>query len=87
MVKIYVEMDEGWRWWPVTEQDEMRQYWSKPMSMEVPDELVTEYKTAYEAYWTVQEKLEALYRVQQGYTPHPNQVVPEHTMLKEKIDE
>jgi hypothetical protein len=84
MVKVYIEIDEGWRWWPVTEQDPVHQYGPKSMSMEVPQELLTEYNIANTLYQNVQEKLEALYRVQEGMNPHPNQVVPEYTLLKEK---
>lgn len=70
MIKVYIEMDEGWRWWPVTEDDPAREYFSKPMTMEVSEELLAEYKTAYDAYRAVQMKLEALFRAQEGYPPH-----------------
>jgi hypothetical protein len=86
MVKVYIEMDQGWDWWPVTEQDPMRP-WMKPMSMEIPDALLQEYHTTFKAFQAVQEKLETLYRIQEKLKPHPNQVVPKHKLLKENKDE
>ena len=87
MVKVFIDMDQGFRWWPVLETDPIHELWKRDMTMEIPEELLREYNIAYTLYSVVQDKLEALYRIQNGYTQHPTQVIPEHTMLKEKNDE
>jgi hypothetical protein len=84
MVKVFIDMDQGFRWWPVMEDDPIHAYWHRDMTLEITNELMAEYKTAYEAYQAVQEKLEALYRIQNGYEPHPSQVAPEHKLLEKK---
>ena len=86
MVKVYIDMDHSFRWWPIMENDPTHAYWRKDMTFEVSAELLAEYNIAHTLYQNVQEKLEALYRIQTGYEPHPNQVVPEHKLLKEKSE-
>lgn len=81
-VKIHVDMDESWLFWPVYEG--CQQYrWSLPKTptLEVPVALVEEYERASAAYFSIRDKMEALYRVQQGLPPHPNMIVPEHKIL------
>jgi hypothetical protein len=87
MVKVYIDMDQGFCWWPVLEDDPIHAMWKREMTMEVSAELLAEHKIAYEAYQAMQEKLEALYRIQNGYEPHPSQVAPEYKLLKENKDE
>ena len=84
MIKVYIDMDQGFRWWPITEDDNSNPYWKTPPTMAIPEELLVEYKSAYNAYQVVQEKLEALFRIQNGYVPIPSQVAPEHKLLEKK---
>jgi hypothetical protein len=86
MVKVYIEMDQGWDWWPALENDTNHPSWEREMTMEIPDTLLLEYYTAFRAFQDVQEKLETLYRIQEKLKPHPNRVVPEHKLLKEKYE-
>jgi hypothetical protein len=93
-VKIRVDMEEGWQWWPVTEvrqaeyedamgfEEALRRQLRKPMTLEVDEELVQRYQAVYKAHRELQEALENLYRIQEGLKPWGDQSIPDHTILK-----
>jgi hypothetical protein len=95
-VKIRVDMEEGWQWWPVTEvqratyedamgfDEALRRQLRRPMTLEVDQELVDRYEAAYKALQPIKEALEQLYRVQEGLVPWESTAVPEHTILNIK---
>lgn len=92
-VKVRIDMDEGWRWWPVTEakrdahelamglEPDLARAIRQPMTLEVDKELLDRYEAAYAQMRPLQEALENLYRVQQGLIPWPDQPTPDHTLL------
>jgi hypothetical protein len=92
-VKIRIDMDEGWRWWPVTEakrdayetamglEPDLTKLIRKPMTLTVDQALVDRYEAAYQEYRTLQEQLEQLYRVQEGIEPWEDAPIPQHTKL------
>lgn len=93
MTQVRIEMDEGWRWWPDTVpaqtamedamglSDETRRILRRPMTLDVPDEMLARYKRVYAEYRQLQTELEQLYRVQEGLTPWDSDPVPEHKVL------
>jgi len=82
MAKVRIEMDEGYRWWPVTIAEQTANAAIRyPMTLEVPDDLLVRYKQAYTQYRQLQVELEQLYRVQVGLAPWESDPVPEHKVL------
>jgi hypothetical protein len=96
MTKVRIEMDEGWRWWPITEamrdayetamgfEPDLARQLRQPMTLDVDQDLIDRYTTAYVAYRELQDQLEQLYRVQQGIDPWPEQAIPEYKVLEPK---
>lgn len=89
-MKVYIDMDSGFRWWPVSatrdlsylpeEYHQCIREREKP-TMEVPDELVAEYTRISTEYSLMQEKLEQLYRIQRSLDPWPNTPIPDYKLL------
>lgn len=74
MVKVVIDMDQTWRWWPrVGEKIIVR----KPAGereerdpiIELPDAFMSEYRQVSARYQEMQEYLEHCYRHQEGLTP------------------
>lgn len=81
-VQIYVELDEGWQFYPVYKDSPQYGWMShRPFKLEVDQALIDEYEAAAKAFGAVREKLEQLYRVQEGLTPFESSPVPEHKLL------
>lgn len=78
LTPAYIEMDEGWVWWPVTFTNIER----KQARIAVPQALLDEYTEAQQRWRQVQEKLEQLYRVQEGLQPWNEPEVPTHEVLR-----
>jgi hypothetical protein len=95
MIKIRIEMDEGWVWWPVTETQRAEYEKAmgfdaalslatrRPLTMEVDQDFITRYEAVYAAYREMRGALEQLYRVQEGLAPWDTPGVIEHTLLKQ----
>jgi hypothetical protein len=74
-MKVVIEMDEGWRWWPI---DEQNPGWyridtkieDRKVAIEITEEMYERYKRVSAEYFEIQEQMEHLYRHQQGYYPH-----------------
>jgi len=81
MTKVRIEMDEGFNWFPVSEDSPLLHAYGRSTTMDVPEALILEYQEAVERWTTVQEKLEQLYRVQEGLTPWTAPPIPEHVKL------
>lgn len=81
--RIYVDLDEGFTFYPVYEGSVHHHEWmvGKPFKLEVSQELIDEYETAAKAFSIVREKMEQLYRVQQGLEPWTSSPVPDHKVL------
>lgn len=82
-VQIYVDLDEGFTFYPVYQGSVHHHDWMvrKPFKLEVSQELIDEFEAAAKAYGDVREKFEQLYRVQEGLTPWESSPVPEHKVL------
>jgi hypothetical protein len=83
MTQIYVDLDESFVFYPVYEGSPHHHDWMvrKPFRLEVDQALIDEYEAASRAFSAVREKLEQLYRVQEGLTPWESSPVPEHKLL------
>lgn len=83
MTQIYVDMDDGWQFYPVYKGSVHHHEWMvrKPFKLEVDQALIDEYVAASAAYFAVREKMEQLYRVQEGLEPWTSSPVPEHKVL------
>ena len=80
---IYVDMDEVFTFYPVYDGSIHHHEWMgrKPFKLEVDQALIDEYEVASRAFSAVREKMEQLYRVQEGLTPWTSSPVPEHKVL------
>jgi hypothetical protein len=76
-VRVLIEIDEGFRFWPVLEEN-LR--WSAP-TLEIDKALYDEYETAQNMMRKVQDKIEQLYRVQRNLVPHNEPEVPQHKVI------
>jgi hypothetical protein len=67
-MKIRINMDEGWRFWPEYPGDFLYDNYGRgqPMTLEVPNEFIERYNTAYREFQVIHSKMEELYRLQQG---------------------
>lgn len=82
MPKIRVEMDEGFHWFPLERDSAVLHLLpNKFVTLEVSDELLKEYAVAANAFNDIQDKLEQLYRVQEGLTPWSDPPIPEHVRI------
>lgn len=82
-MKVVIEMDDGWRWWPVDEENPGwnridRALKTRKAAVEVDPEWFAQYQRVNAQYYKMQEQLEHLYRHQEGLEPflqspfHPN---------------
>ena len=83
MTQIYVDLDEVFMFYPVYVGSIHHKEWRtrKPFTLEVDQALIDEFETAAQAYSKVREKIEQLYRVQEGLTPWEGSPIPEHKVL------
>lgn len=74
MTRVYIEMEQGWNWWPVLETDisSLR----KKSTFDVDPALIEQYRAAVAEYDRIQQLFEQLYRIQQGLDPWPGQEIP-----------
>ena len=79
-VKVFIEMDEGWSWWPVASGSD-NFFGDVPPTLEISDELLEEFKSVESRWYDLQAKLEQLYRIQEGLEPF-NMPIPEHKVLE-----
>jgi hypothetical protein len=81
--RIYVDLDEGFTFYPVYAGSVHHHEWmvGKPFKLEVSRALLDEYEAAAKAFSDVREKMEQLYRVQEGLEPWTSSPVPEHKVL------
>ena len=87
MTKIYVDMDEHWVFWPVVAGSETDYEWRlKKPTMEVSQSLIDEFEVASAAMRIIRDKLEQLYRVQEGLDTWSEPPVPEHSLLEVQPD-
>lgn len=83
-VPVYIDLEENWIFWPVYEGSIHYREWmgsKKLFTMTVDRTLIEEYNVKYAAFAAVKEKMEQLYRVQNGLTPWESSPVPQHTLL------
>lgn len=92
-MKVRVDMDEGWHWWFITSKsqeelltamghdEEMKHVLRRAATLEIPQDLYDEAQAAWATHRAVQDKLEQLYRVQEGIEPWQSPPVPEHVLL------
>ena len=80
-VKVRVEMDDGWSW-SLDKEGETR--YDRTVSMEVSDALIAEYEALLPKWVALQDKLEQLYRSQEGLKPYEWTVspTPDHKLLE-----
>ncbi len=83
MTKIYVDMDDGFQFYPVYQGSPHHYEWMvhQPFTLEIDQALIDEYEAASRAYYAVREKFEQLYRIQEELTPWESSPVPEHKRL------
>ena len=83
MTQIYVDLDECWMFYPVYEGSVHHYPWMvrKPFKLEVEQALLDEYEAASRAFSEVRNKIEQLYRVQEGLKPWDEPPIPEHKVL------
>jgi hypothetical protein len=83
MTQIYVDMDDGFTFYPVYEGSVHHHDWMvrKPFKLEVDQALIDEFEAASRAFSLAREKMEQLYRVQEGLVPWESSPVPEHKVL------
>jgi hypothetical protein len=91
MPKVYIDMDEGFRWWPVLSDRDLS--WLPPEyhatirdretpTMEIPQELLDRYEAVALSYRELQAAFEQLYRIQQNLQPWPGQAIPDYTLIR-----
>ena len=78
MVKVRIDMDEGW-YWSVATKAGWR--FDRTETMEVDEELVNEYNALSEQWYKLQDRLEQLYRAQEGLKPWVQPEIPEHVRI------
>jgi len=72
-MKVYVNMEEGWKWW--MDPRDPDNHWqnlphNKPKSeIEIDDDTYREYQAIMKQAYVVQEALEHMYRHQVGIKP------------------
>lgn len=80
--KVYIEIDSDmFVFFPIDEEHYLREYYSKPMTMEISEELFNEYYSKYRAFRDVQRQVEQLFRIQEGKTVHPDDPIPDYKLL------
>lgn len=75
LTPAYIDMEEGWRWWPNTFSSRHQP------KLAVPQELLDEHAELSKRWYALQSKFEQLYRVQEGLEPWHSDPVPEHRVL------
>ena len=70
-------MDEAWTFWPITE---VRSF-TGPLTMEIDQTLFDQFTEAQQKYNELKDQMEQLYRIQEGYIPYQDTIIPEHTLL------
>jgi len=89
-VKVRIEMDQMFHWWPLNADQMAERYEMVGMpvplrrspTLEVDAELFNEYEAMRSKYYELQEKLEQLYRVQEGLEPWTSCPVPDYTKIE-----
>lgn len=84
MTKIRIEMDESFRWWPVTEEENQWRTGGRVFvpTFEIDETFLAKYRALHREYQDLQEQFEQLYRIERGLDPWPNVEIPNHTTLK-----
>lgn len=73
-MKVVIEMEQGWHWWPIDEADPgplllgVSKTWGQ-RSIEIDQEVFERYKRVSAEHQQLQELFEHLYRHQQGLEP------------------
>ena len=80
--KVYIEIDSDmFVFFPVDEEHYLREYYSKPMTMEISKELYDEYYSKYRDFREVQRQVEQLFRIQESKTPSTDTPIPDYKLL------
>lgn len=64
-MQVYIEMDEGWQWWPTVEGLEYRK-----VQVDLPEATFSRYTKLKQEWDELQELFEHMYREQQGLRPY-----------------
>lgn len=77
MQKVVINMDEGWRWWPVAkdkiiERKPNGDFVDHEPVIELSDAFMADFRRVANEYFELQQYLEHCYRHQQGLTPFDN---------------
>lgn len=75
MKKISIQLDSCRQFYPVLDAQ------FTPFSLEVEQSLIDEYQAAAIAYFSVLDKFEQLFLIQEGLTPFNNIPIPPHKVL------
>jgi uncharacterized protein with WD repeat len=74
-------MDQMLVWWPCRENDPTSVILLNLPTMEISEELVREFEEVQVKWQVLQNKLELLYRAQEGFKPREGEICPEFKKL------
>ncbi len=77
-VKVRIDMDEVWSW-SISVRMQMRRDHAE--TMEIDEALLDEYNVLSDQWYNLQDRLEQLYRAQEGLKPWIAPEIPEHVRL------
>ena len=79
MIKVHIEMDQVFNWWPISEQ--ALDSTSSAPTMMVDEEWFNKFNAVSAAARELQQEVEQLFRLQQGMRPLTNATIPNHKMI------